>query len=385
MSIPYTSSIANPSPGHYDGRNDLGYGRTDNSGLGSTWSMGDALSAPKGEWDKDEDVLLVDFKKILTEIQSLFELIDIEFDIEEELTVDEVEIERILLLGIVEDILRLFDIDVYNLEDVEFDEVEVSYIDLISQLNIFLEMFEIKSSIDSDLDEEDFLEINNKLIIDKMKYTLQLLDIKLDSFDKKDIDYNKKIHTSLNKQASDSLSKRKTDPYSFNGLANTSQYLGASYKRTGSLVEAYIREVLLNENSMSGSFYTKRSGIGKLYPVDTASAALGGTKGAGGGVHSTTRGNGNDVQRTVKVYNANIVLPEEELEIKPSKDGVETVGFRKGIDGKVYNIDKKIQYDEFGNPLSTGETLVGNLDDESNDRNNIDNLNMHHLNVTNNL
>ena len=136
---------------------------------------------------------------------------------------------------------------------------------------------------------------------------------------------------------------------------------------------------------MSGSFYTERSGIGNLYPLDPASAALGGTKGGGGGVHSTTRSNGNDVQRTVKVYNANIIFPGEELEATPSEDGVETVGFRKDIDGKVYNIDKKIQYDEFGNPLSTGETLISNLDDESNDRNNIDNLNMHHLNVTNNL
>tara|TARA_B100000427_G_C15486518_1_gene585559 strand:- start:106 stop:1197 length:1092 start_codon:yes stop_codon:yes gene_type:complete len=320
MSIPYTNSIANPSPGHYDGRNDLGYGRSDNSGLGSTWSMGDALSAPKGEWDKEEDVLLVDFKKILTEIQSLFELIDIEFDIEEELTVDEVEIERILLSGIVEDILRLFDIDIYNLEDVEFDEVEVSYIDLISQLNIFLEMFEIKSSIDSDLDDEDFLEINNKLILDKLEYALQLLGIELDSFDKKDIDYNKKIHTSLNKQASDSLSKRKTDPYSFNGLANTSQYLGASYKRTGSLVEAYIREVLLNENSSSGGFYTSR--IGKLYPKDNASV-VGGTKGAGGGVHSTTRSNGNDIQEPVEVDGLDdFLLPGGKA--KPSTDGGET-------------------------------------------------------------
>ena len=360
MSIPYTSSIANPSPGHYDGRNDLGYGRTDNSGLGSTWSMGDALSAPKGEWDKDEDVLLVDFKKILTEIKSLFELIDIEFDIEEELTVDEVEIERILLSGIVEDILRLFDIDIYNLEDVEFDEVEVSYIDLISQLNIFLEMFEIKSSIDADLDEEDFLEINNKLIIDKMKYTLQLLDIELDSFDKKDIEYNKKIHTSLNKQASDSLSKRKTDPYSFNGLANTSQYLGASYKRTGSLVEAYIREVLLNEEGMSVRNNIKGT-VGDPYPKKNSIGSMG-------------------------MSNAAYIKRDGYKQSRNSTtDGGETTGGRKIIDGKIYNSNEEIQYDEFGNPLSTGEILIGNLDNESNDRNNIDNLNMHHLNVTNNL
>lgn len=47
---------------NYDGRTGLGYGQlgnNPNSGLGSNWNMGDALSSPKGEWDDveyDEDV-----------------------------------------------------------------------------------------------------------------------------------------------------------------------------------------------------------------------------------------------------------------------------------------------------------------------------------------
>ena len=66
MSIPYNNSIANPSPGHYDTRNDLGYGKTQNN---PTWNMGDALSSPKGQWDKElediedeEDINKIDVK-----------------------------------------------------------------------------------------------------------------------------------------------------------------------------------------------------------------------------------------------------------------------------------------------------------------------------------
>ncbi|WP_438964672.1 hypothetical protein [Winogradskyella sp.] len=66
MSIPYNNSIANPSPGHYDPRNDLGYGKTQNNPI---WNMGDPLSAPKGQWDNDleqikdeEDIDKIDVK-----------------------------------------------------------------------------------------------------------------------------------------------------------------------------------------------------------------------------------------------------------------------------------------------------------------------------------
>ena len=38
---------------NYDSRTGLGYGQTKNGGLGSNWSMGDALSSPKGEWDNE--------------------------------------------------------------------------------------------------------------------------------------------------------------------------------------------------------------------------------------------------------------------------------------------------------------------------------------------
>jgi len=160
MSIPHNKSIANPSPGHYDTRNDLGYGRTSNSGLGSTWNMGDALSAPKGEWD---------------------------------------------------------------------DELE---------------------ELDNDEDIDD-------------------IDIKI----------QKKIHVAFNRQPVDSYAKKGTDPYSFNGLANTSQYLGASHKRSGNLIEAYVREVLLSESGISGRIAVKKS-LGDPYPQKNAIGSMGMTNGA---------------------------------------------------------------------------------------------------------
>ena len=366
MSIPYTKSIANPSPGHYDGRNDLGYGRTDNSGLGSNWNMGDALSSPKGQWDKEEDLVLVDFEKILSEVKNLFNLLDIEFDIEEELVVEEIEVEKILLFDAVEDILSLFEIDIYNLEEVEFNTVEVNSIELLKQLNNFIELFEIKSSIDYNIDEEDSIEINNKTLFNLLKYNLKILDIEIDNFDSKNIGINKKMHVSLNKQASDSLSKRKTDPYSFNGLANTSQYLGASHNRKGSLIESYIKEVLLSENGIGGTQHA--SGLGNMYPKGNT-GVRGGTHGAGGGTLSTVRGGFKNIQSPVKQKNGDIS--------KPSTDGGETVGGSTGIDGKKRTGSKsdeeyEIQYDENGNPMSTGAILSYTVDNNFKDADNVD-------------
>ena len=198
MSIPYNKSIANPSPGHYDTRNDLGYGRTSNSGLGSTWNMGDALSAPKGEWD---------------------------------------------------------------------DELE---------------------ELDNDEDIDD-------------------IDIKI----------HKKIHVAFNRQPVDSYAKKGTDPYSFNGLANTSQYLGASHKRSGDLIEAYVREVLLSESGISGKIAVQKSGLGNMYKTDNSSA-LGGTKGGVGGHKGAidTKGYG---QKGIEVELEPYVVPNE-----PTNDGGET-------------------------------------------------------------
>lgn len=139
----------------------MGYGRVKNSGLGSNWNMGDALSKPKGEWDDD--------------IESL-ELSD-------------------------------------EVNDEEIDDIEIS------------------------------IAISNK-------------------------------SPSYSKQSRvDFLSKKGTDPYSYNGLANTMQYLGAGYSRSGeTLIEQYIREFIISE-TMSGRIAA--SNIGNAYKQNGTGAYAG--------------------------------------------------------------------------------------------------------------
>lgn len=58
MSIPHNHSISNPGSGHYDGRNDLGYVKTNNGGLGDEWKGKDALDNPVGPFDDRKNRLL---------------------------------------------------------------------------------------------------------------------------------------------------------------------------------------------------------------------------------------------------------------------------------------------------------------------------------------
>ena len=62
-----------------------------------------------------------------------------------------------------------------------------------------------------------------------------------------DVKLKQKSFTSTSKDVSDFGAKYGTDPYSFNGLANTSQYLGASYDRGESVLKEFIREALQEE------------------------------------------------------------------------------------------------------------------------------------------
>jgi len=62
-----------------------------------------------------------------------------------------------------------------------------------------------------------------------------------------DVKLKQKSFTSTSKDVSDFGAKYGTDPYSYNGLANTSQYLGASYNRGESVLKEFIREALQEE------------------------------------------------------------------------------------------------------------------------------------------
>ena len=62
-----------------------------------------------------------------------------------------------------------------------------------------------------------------------------------------DVKLKQKSFTSNSKDVSDFGAISGTDPYSFNGLANTSQYLGAGYDRGESVLKEFIREALQEE------------------------------------------------------------------------------------------------------------------------------------------
>ena len=174
---------------NYDSRTGLGYGQTKNGGLGSNWSMGDALSSPKGQWDNE------------LPINDLPE----ELIIGPNTTVEELAIAA----GIIE------------IEDEEISSVEAGI--------------------------------------------------------------NSKANTSLHMPTVDFTAKKKRNPNSYVGLANTSAYLGASHKRSGEVVlENYIREILLEKTSIGARSSLSKS-IGDPYKPGKQHVT-GGTHGGIGGV-----------------------------------------------------------------------------------------------------
>ena len=91
---------------------------------------------------------------------------------------------------------------------------------------------------------------------EKSEYEKELDKDKLEDEDKDeceieefelDISMRTKSHSSGNQAVSDFGAKYGTDPYSYNGLANTSQYLGASYNRGENVLKEFIREALQEE------------------------------------------------------------------------------------------------------------------------------------------
>ena len=121
---------------------------------------------------------------------------------------------------------------------------------------------------------------------EKSKYKKELDKDKLENEDKDDceveefevdISMRTKSHSSHNQAVSDFGAKYGTDPYSFNGLANTSQYLGANYNRGENVLKEFIREALKEEllrevTSMSVRVMVKGS-VGDAYKPSKANVS----------------------------------------------------------------------------------------------------------------
>ena len=173
---------------NYDSRTGLGYGQTSNGGLGSDWSMGDALTSPKGEWDNDLPINNPDMEIVIGPDTTVKELA--------------------IAAGIIEK-----------------DEESISGIEA---------------------------------------------------------GINSKANTSLHMPTVDFAAKKKRNPNSYVGLANTSAYLGASHKRKGEVfLENYIREILLEKTAL-GARPSLSGTIGDPYKPGNQNVT-GGTHGGIGG------------------------------------------------------------------------------------------------------
>ena len=255
---------------NYDSRTGLGYGQTKNGGLGSDWSMGDALSSPKGVWDNE------------LPINALPE----EITIGPDTTVEELAIAA----GIIE------------IDDEEITGVEAGI--------------------------------------------------------------NSKANTSLHMPTVDFAAKKKRNPNSYVGLANTSAYLGASHKRSGEVVlESYIREILLEKTSISGRQYLKKS-MGDPYKPSKANVT-GGTHGGIGGVRGAEDFDGYS-QKGVKLdkdlypyANARELESDTDGSIhtsRSSNDSYEELGHEEDLEN--FGYDKKSY-------RSSSEIMLSQFDEES--------------------
>jgi hypothetical protein len=92
-----------------------------------------------------------------------------------------------------------------------------------------------------------------------------------------DIELQNKANTSSSQAQTDFGAKYGTDPFSYNGLANTSQYLGASYNRGENLLREFIQELLHEKDvreatSMSVRIMSKGT-VGDPYKSSTANVS----------------------------------------------------------------------------------------------------------------
>lgn len=173
-----------------------------------------------------------------------------------------------------------------------------------------------------------------------------------DCFDRIEIDIELKTPTSTTQFNRDSGSgKSSRDPFSFNGLANTSMYLGASHKRNNPLLREYI-SLLINESKphMGGMTAARSTGKNKvMYKKDTANSLCGygmGGKGTYGIDHDGYTQNGTE-DGTPNIHDLSPYVKKG----KATTDGAESV----------YNSAQQTDWDD---NESTGDVLDNSLSKE---------------------
>ena len=280
MSNPPSSLNTNPNAMggsfNYDSRTGLGYGQTKNGGLGSNWDMGDALSSPKGEWDKDLPLN----------------------DSEEDIIVGPNTSVRDLAIAA----------GLVQIDDEEITSVEAG----------------IQS----------------------------------------------KANTSLHMPTTDFAAKKKRNPNSYVGLANTSAYLGSSYIRGGDVMSEnvlrdFIRESLMQEKTSIGVKNKVSATIGDPYKPSKANVS---NVSRGMGHRGTiNRGYNSNGSKGIEVggdNNPSLYPYASSDKLKATKDGSNLTRYNK----KKINFQKN----KYGEDMTSSEVMIALNDEDYLDQQNVD-------------
>ena len=280
MSNPPSSLNTNPNAMggsfNYDSRTGLGYGQTKNGGLGSNWDMGDALSSPKGEWDKD---------------------------------------------------LPLND------------------------------------------SEEDIVVGPNTSVKD-LAIAAGLLQIEDEEITPFEAGIQSKANTSLHMPTTDFAAKKKRNPNSYVGLANTSAYLGSSYVRGGdvmseNVLKEFIRESLMQEKTSIGVKNKVSATIGDPYKPSKANVS---NVSRGMGHRGTiNRGYNSNGSKGIEVggdNNPSLYPYASSDKLKATKDGSNLTRYNK----------KKIKFqkNKYGEDMTSSEVMIALNDEDFLDQQNVD-------------
>ena len=266
MANPPSSLNTNPNAMggsfNYDSRTGLGYGQTKNGGLGSNWDMGDALSSPKGEWDKELPLN----------------------DSEEDIVIGPGTSVRDLAIAA----------GLIQIDDEEITPVEAG----------------IQS----------------------------------------------KANTSLHMPTTDFAAKKKRNPNSYVGLANTSAYLGSSYMRGGNIMSEdmlrdFIREALMQEKTSIGVKSKVSATLGDPYKSSKANVSNV-SRGLGhrGTINKGYNSNGSQGIKIGGDNNPDLYPYASSEKLKATKDGSNLTRYDK----------KKIKFrkNKFGEDMSTSEDMI---------------------------
>jgi len=176
-----------------------------------------------------------------------------------------------------------------------------------------------------------------------------------------------KANTSLHMPTTDFAAKKKRNPNSYVGLANTSAYLGASFNRKGNIMsenilENYIKEILLSEDksSISSIKYTKIK-VGDHYKKSKANVSnISRGMGARGTINLGYNSNGSQGIEVGGDNNPDLYPYASSKKLKATKDGHNLTNYRKA------KID-----DFYDGKKSSSKILDDLLDDEYKEYENI--------------